>query len=50
MNDVIDEIRKRGYFISRTHFKLTGLRTDMPLNELKDLILKVKEETLGNDV
>ena len=50
MNDVIDEIRNRGYFISRTHFKLTGMRTDMPLNELKDLIIKIKEEKLGKDV
>ena len=50
MVDVIDEIRKEGYFISRTHFKLTGMRTDMPLDELKNLILRVKEETLGKDV
>ena len=50
INDVIDEIDKRGYFISRTHFKLTGMRTDMPLEELKQLILDVKEEKLGNDV
>ncbi|RAP53101.1 MAG: tRNA (guanine(10)-N(2))-dimethyltransferase [Methanosphaera sp. rholeuAM270] len=50
MNDVIDEIRSRGYFISRTHFKLTGMRTDMPLDELKDLIIKIKEEKLGKDV
>lgn len=50
MDDVIDEIRQRGYFISRTHFRLTGMRTDMPLDELKDLIKKVKEEKLGVDV
>lgn len=50
MNDVIEEIGKRGYFISRTHFKLTGMRTDMPLKELKELIVKIKEEKLGVDV
>ena len=50
LNDVIDEIRDKGYFISRTHFKLTGMRTNMPLNELKDLIIKVKEEKLGKDI
>lgn len=50
INDVIDAIRERGYFISRTHFKLTGMRTDMPLNELKELIVKIKEEKLGVDV
>ncbi|RAP54027.1 MAG: tRNA (guanine(10)-N(2))-dimethyltransferase [Methanosphaera sp. rholeuAM130] len=44
MNDVIDEIQNRGYFISRTHFKLTGMRTDMPLDELKKLIVEVKNE------
>jgi tRNA (guanine26-N2/guanine27-N2)-dimethyltransferase len=42
MNDVIDEIANRGYFISRTHFKLTGMRTDMPLDELKELIVDLK--------
>ena len=42
MNDVIDEIGSRGYFISRTHFKLTGMRTDMPLDELKSVIRDVK--------
>lgn len=47
INDVIDEIRNRGYFISRTHFKLTGMRTDMPLAELKQLILDIKEDKLG---
>lgn len=50
INDVIDEIKARGYFISRTHFKLTGMRTDMPLKELKELIIKIKEEKLGVDV
>ena len=50
INDVMDEIKKRGYFISRTHFKLTGMRTDMPLNELKEVIVKVKEEKLGVEV
>ena len=43
----MDEIRNRGYFISRTHFKLTGMRTDMPLDELKQLILDIKEDKLG---
>lgn len=47
INDVMDEIRNRGYFISRTHFKLTGMRTDMPLDELKQLILDIKEDKLG---
>ncbi len=42
INDVIEEVRSRGYFISRTHFKLTGLRTDMPLNELRQVILDKK--------
>lgn len=42
INDVIDEIKSRGYFISRTHFKLTGLRTDIPLDELKSIIVELK--------
>ncbi len=49
INDVIDEIENRGYFISRTHFKLTGMRTDMPLSELKQLIFDIKEEKLGSE-
>lgn len=44
INDVMDEIKSRGYFISRTHFKLTGMRTDIPINELKDIIKEVKEK------
>lgn len=50
INDVIDAIADEGYFISRTHFKPTGMRTDMPLDKLKKLIIKIKEETLGVDV
>ncbi len=42
INDVIDEIANRGYFISRTHFKSTGMKTDMPLDELKELIYEKK--------
>ena len=38
--ELANEIKARGYFISRTHFKLTGMRTDMPLKELKELIIK----------
>lgn len=49
INDVIDEIKNRGYFISRTHFKLTGMRTDMPLKELKQLIIDVKKEKLDSN-
>lgn len=49
INDVMDEIANRGYFISRTHFKLTGMRTDMPLDELKQLIKDIKEEKLGSE-
>lgn len=45
INDVMDEIKSRGYFISRTHFKLTGMRTDIPIEELNDIIKDIKEKT-----
>lgn len=50
LNDVMDEVKNRGYFMSRTHFKLTGIRTDVPLNELNEIIKDIKEKTLGTDV
>jgi tRNA (guanine26-N2/guanine27-N2)-dimethyltransferase len=46
IDDVIEEVKSRGYFISRTHFKPTGLKTDIPLPELKQLVLDVKEQTM----
>lgn len=45
MNDVIDEIKNRGYFISRTHFKPTGMRTDIPLDELNSLIKSLQKKS-----
>ncbi|MDO5852135.1 MAG: tRNA (guanine(10)-N(2))-dimethyltransferase [Methanobacteriaceae archaeon] len=42
--DVMDAIKDHGYFISRTHFKPTGMKTNMPLAEIKDLIIKIRKE------
>lgn len=38
LRTVLNELRKRGYFASRTHFSETGLRTDAPIKELKEVV------------
>lgn len=35
---VIEKIHDIGYPVSRTHFSPTGLRTDMPIDQIKDVI------------
>jgi len=41
INDVIETLRKEGYFVSRTHFKPTGIKTDAPLDILKNIIAHI---------
>jgi tRNA (guanine26-N2/guanine27-N2)-dimethyltransferase len=43
--DVIDTIRERGYPVSRTHFSDTGLRTDAPIEDVKEVIKNLKSQS-----
>lgn len=40
LDDVIEALRNEGYFVSRTHFKPTGIKTNAPLTILKEILLK----------
>lgn len=42
LNSVLEELKKAGYFASRTHVKPTGIKTDAPLEEIKNIILSLK--------
>jgi tRNA (guanine26-N2/guanine27-N2)-dimethyltransferase len=35
---VIEDIREKGYPVSRTHFSPTGFRTDAPIEDIKEII------------
>jgi len=39
---VIEELCKEGYYASRTQFSPTGIRTNIPLNEFKKIIEKIR--------
>lgn len=41
-DEVIEEIYEIGYPVSRTHFSPTGLRTDAPIDQIKDVIRDLK--------
>lgn len=38
LDGVIEEIRERGYPVSRTHFSPTGFRTSMPIDQIHDVL------------
>lgn len=38
LDEVIEDIRERGYPVSRTHFSPTGFRTSMPIEQLRELL------------
>jgi tRNA (guanine26-N2/guanine27-N2)-dimethyltransferase len=42
LTSVLEELQKAGYFASRTHVKPTGIKTDAPLKEIKNIILNLK--------
>ncbi|HIQ03682.1 MAG TPA: tRNA (guanine(10)-N(2))-dimethyltransferase [Desulfurococcales archaeon] len=42
MQKLIEEIERQGYRVVRSHFDSRGLRTDMPYNLLRELILNMK--------
>jgi tRNA (guanine26-N2/guanine27-N2)-dimethyltransferase len=41
--DVMKVLKDSGYFVSRTHFDPTGIKTDAPIETIKKIVLKVKK-------
>lgn len=39
--DVLNSIYDNGYFASRTHFKPTGIKTDAPIEKIKEIMLNL---------
>ena len=44
MDDVFESLKKKGYFVSRTHFKPIGIKTDAPLETLKEIVSCLKPD------
>ena len=42
--DVLNSLKEMGYFASRTHFKPTGIKTDAPVDKIKEIFLDRKIE------
>ena len=42
LNDFLDSLKENGYFASRTHFKPTGIKTDAPVDKIKEIFLGLK--------
>lgn len=40
--DVLDKLQEEGYFASRTHIKPTGIKTDAPVETIKEIVLSLK--------
>jgi tRNA (guanine26-N2/guanine27-N2)-dimethyltransferase len=40
---VLEELTKREYFASRTHVKPTGIKTDAPIEKIKEIVLNLKK-------
>jgi tRNA (guanine26-N2/guanine27-N2)-dimethyltransferase len=43
LKDVVERLENEGYFVSRTHFSPTSIKTDADIVELKKIILSLKE-------
>ncbi|WP_414470332.1 tRNA (guanine(10)-N(2))-dimethyltransferase [Methanobacterium sp. ACI-7] len=43
LNEVLDTLKERGYFASRTHFKPTGIKTDASVDILKEIFLDLQK-------
>ena len=41
INDIIEKLKKEGFLASRTHFLLTGLRTDAKITDLKKILAEL---------
>lgn len=42
ITDVLDKLQEEGYFASRTHIKPTGIKTDAPVEIIKEIVLSLK--------
>ena len=40
-DSLIEQIKQKGYFVSRTHFDALGIKTNIPIDELKMIIEKL---------
>lgn len=43
LNDFLDSLKENGYFASRTHFKPTGIKTNAPVDKIKEIFLGLKD-------
>ena len=43
-NDVLEILKEQGYFASRTHFKPTGIKTDAPVDKIKEIFLEFNKK------
>ena len=43
LDAVLESLKEEGYFVSRTHFKPTGIKTDAPVDKLKEIISRLNE-------
>lgn len=41
--DIMDRLRNEGYFVSRTHFSPTSIKTDADIVKLKQIIMNLKD-------
>ncbi len=40
---ILDNIRKNGYNVEKTHFQPTGIKTDAPINVIKEVLMKLNK-------
>lgn len=43
LDNVLESLKENGYFASRTHFKPTGIKTDAPVNKIKEIVFSLNE-------
>jgi tRNA G26 N,N-dimethylase Trm1 len=41
MDIILKEIKSQGFKVSRTHFDFLSIKTDMPISDLKSLMLNI---------
>lgn len=44
LDNVLKSLKENGYFASRTHFKPTGIKTDAPVEKLKEIFLNLNKK------
>jgi tRNA (guanine26-N2/guanine27-N2)-dimethyltransferase len=48
--NVLEMLKNSGYFVSRTHFEPTGIKTDAPIEELKKIVLNAKKSSIKDSI